>query len=195
MSVQIALLRGVNLGSRQVVMGELRAACEKAGCEGVRTLLASGNVVLKAKSEGEALEKMLVSVTPPDPEIRFEHRLLFGDPADELVALAEREQADMIVMSTHGRTGLMRFLIFLGRRMARSPFSFQKATSGCDSKIRARNSGRAISTRSISRILEKMPNAWIETPRGGSDVSRATALARRWAAYQSSTEAYGPGSA
>jgi uncharacterized protein (DUF1697 family) len=59
MSVKIALLRGVNLGSRQVVMSELRAVCEKAGCEGVRTLLASGNVVLKAKFESEALEKML----------------------------------------------------------------------------------------------------------------------------------------
>jgi nucleotide-binding universal stress UspA family protein len=59
----------------------------------------------------KALEKMLVGVVPHDPEIRCEHRLLFGDPADELVALAEREQADMIVMSTHGRTGLMRFLM------------------------------------------------------------------------------------
>ena len=43
----------------------------------------------------KALEKMLVGVVPHDPEIRFEHRLLFGDPADELVALAEREQADI----------------------------------------------------------------------------------------------------
>lgn len=59
MSVQIALLRGVNVGGRKVVMSELRAACEVAGCTEVRTLLASGNVVLKSKLKGAKLEAKL----------------------------------------------------------------------------------------------------------------------------------------
>ena len=43
----VALLRGINLGkSRRVSMAELRAAIDEAGYEDVRTLLASGNVVL-----------------------------------------------------------------------------------------------------------------------------------------------------
>lgn len=46
MSLQVALLRGVNLGGRKVVMAELRAACEAAGFTDVRTLVASGNIVL-----------------------------------------------------------------------------------------------------------------------------------------------------
>jgi len=58
-----------------------------------------------------ALEKMLAAIVPDDPSVRYEHRLLFGSPAEELVGLAEREKADLIVMSTHGRTGLMRMLM------------------------------------------------------------------------------------
>jgi uncharacterized protein (DUF1697 family) len=59
MKMQIALLRGVNLGSRKVVMSELRAVCEAAGCSEARTLLASGNVVVNAKLAGEKLERKL----------------------------------------------------------------------------------------------------------------------------------------
>ena len=82
--------------------------------------------------------------------------------------------------------GLTAPLIFFGSASAWSPFSRQKATSGCDSKTRPRRSGRAISSASISRIFAKMPKAWIETPRGGSEVALATSLARRCAAYQAS---------
>lgn len=59
MSLQVALLRGVNLGKRKVVMSELRALCEGAGFSGVRTLLASGNVVLDAKLKAAKLEAKL----------------------------------------------------------------------------------------------------------------------------------------
>ena len=59
MSRQVALLRGVNLGGRKVVMSELRAACEGAGFTEVETLIASGNLVLGSKLKGEKLEKKL----------------------------------------------------------------------------------------------------------------------------------------
>ena len=43
----VALLRAVNLGARnKVPMAELRARLEEAGYEGVRTYIASGNVLL-----------------------------------------------------------------------------------------------------------------------------------------------------
>jgi len=58
-SRQVALLRGVNLGGRKVVMSELRAACEGAGFTEVETLIASGNLVLGSKLKGEKLEKKL----------------------------------------------------------------------------------------------------------------------------------------
>jgi len=58
-SRQVALLRGVNLGGRKVVMSELRAACERAGFTDVETLISSGNLVLGSKLKGEKLEKKL----------------------------------------------------------------------------------------------------------------------------------------
>jgi nucleotide-binding universal stress UspA family protein/quercetin dioxygenase-like cupin family protein len=45
-----------------------------------------------------------------DPQIRVEHRLAEGDPAEEILRLAKALGCDVIVMGTHGRTGLGRFL-------------------------------------------------------------------------------------
>jgi uncharacterized protein (DUF1697 family) len=62
MSVQVALLRGVNLGKRKVIMSELREVCESAGFRDVRTLVASGNLVLNAHLAGAKLEAKLEQV-------------------------------------------------------------------------------------------------------------------------------------
>jgi uncharacterized protein (DUF1697 family) len=59
MTLQVALLRGVNLGKRKVVMSELRALVEGAGYANAQTLLASGNLVLDAKEKGAKLEAKL----------------------------------------------------------------------------------------------------------------------------------------
>jgi uncharacterized protein (DUF1697 family) len=47
----VALLRGVNIGGVRIPMKELAAALTAAGVSGVRTVLASGNVVLTADSD------------------------------------------------------------------------------------------------------------------------------------------------
>ncbi len=57
--LQAALLRGVNLGKRKLIMSELRALVEGAGYTDVRTLLASGNLILDAKQKGAKLEAAL----------------------------------------------------------------------------------------------------------------------------------------
>jgi len=55
---QIALLRGINLGSRnRVSMPELRAALEAAGHGGVATLVQSGNIVLSSSKKPATLER------------------------------------------------------------------------------------------------------------------------------------------
>lgn len=59
----------------------------------------------------EALRQMLANVKPSDPGVPYEHRLVIGDPATEIVEAAKQVGADMIVMSTHGRTGLGRLLM------------------------------------------------------------------------------------
>ena len=55
--------------------------------------------------------KMLEDVRPRDPAVSFAHRLTMGDPAAEVVQIAGDENAEMIVMGTHGRTGMLRLLM------------------------------------------------------------------------------------
>ena len=57
------------------------------------------------------LERMLSAVIPTDPAVGFEHRLMIGSPAGAIIHLAEKECVDMIVMPTHGRTGVLRLLM------------------------------------------------------------------------------------
>lgn len=53
-----AFLRGVNLGKRTVKSAELKAAFEAMGFTGVKTLLASGNVLFDTKSAKGLKEKI-----------------------------------------------------------------------------------------------------------------------------------------
>lgn len=59
----------------------------------------------------EDLQRMLHEVKPPDPEVPCEYRLVTGEPAAAIVRLADEEKVDLIVLGTHGRTGLMHMLI------------------------------------------------------------------------------------
>lgn len=59
----------------------------------------------------EQIVAMLKAVVPTSTDVRYEHRLIVGDPAAEIVRLAEEEGVDLIVLGTHGRTGLRRLLM------------------------------------------------------------------------------------
>lgn len=54
---------------------------------------------------------MLEKVKPADPAVAFTHRLAMGDPAAEICRIAAEEKAEMIVLGTHGRTGMFRLLM------------------------------------------------------------------------------------
>jgi nucleotide-binding universal stress UspA family protein len=53
----------------------------------------------------------LARLLPPDPKIAVDHRLIEGDVVDEILRTAADTGSDVIVMGTHGRTGLGRFLM------------------------------------------------------------------------------------
>jgi len=57
------------------------------------------------------VERMLGEIKPTDSSVPFRHVLLSGDPATEIVKFAADESVDMIVLGTHGRTGLSRVLM------------------------------------------------------------------------------------
>jgi nucleotide-binding universal stress UspA family protein len=59
----------------------------------------------------EDLKRMLQEVVPVGPGVRFEHRLLQGDPATVITQVADEQNVDLIVMGTHGRTGILRLVM------------------------------------------------------------------------------------
>jgi nucleotide-binding universal stress UspA family protein len=61
--------------------------------------------------EEDALRDRLYALRPDDPRLAVEHYLLLGDPAEETVRLAAEKGCDLIVLGTHGRTGLARLLM------------------------------------------------------------------------------------
>jgi len=54
---------------------------------------------------------MLEAVVPTDKNVSYEHHLLLGTAAEDIVRVATEEKADLIVIGTHGRTGLKRVLM------------------------------------------------------------------------------------
>lgn len=58
----------------------------------------------------QSLEEQLQLIQPP-PGIVVEHRLLYGDPISVILGMAQEIGADLIVMGTHGRTGVRRLLM------------------------------------------------------------------------------------
>jgi nucleotide-binding universal stress UspA family protein len=85
------------------------------------------------------LQRMLSEVVPLDASVGYEHRLLMGSPASGIVHLAEKEGVDMIVMPTHGRTGLSRLLMGSVAeevvRKAKCPVLTVKAAAAAPAKV------------------------------------------------------------
>ena len=57
------------------------------------------------------LKKMLSRVVPADKQVPYEHILVLGGAPEEILRVAKDHDVDLIVMSTHGRTGFGRFMM------------------------------------------------------------------------------------
>ncbi len=53
----------------------------------------------------------LEQIRPSNPNIRVQHVFLEGDPAGQIVRYADDIGADVIVLGTHGRTGVDRLVL------------------------------------------------------------------------------------
>lgn len=62
MTERIVLLRGINVGGINIKMADLRAALTEAGFGNVRTVLATGNVLLDSPQTPAALKKSVEKV-------------------------------------------------------------------------------------------------------------------------------------
>jgi nucleotide-binding universal stress UspA family protein len=59
----------------------------------------------------DEIRRMLTDVVPTDPAVQYEHRLMVGSPAAAIIEMARRENVELIVMASHGRTGLTRLIM------------------------------------------------------------------------------------
>jgi nucleotide-binding universal stress UspA family protein len=92
------------------------------------------NVIPKhvARPEAEAyLARAMSALRRPGVQVRSESCL--GDPASAIVAHAVSERADLIAMTTHGRSGLRRLLLgsVTEQVLRRAPFPLITCRSGC----------------------------------------------------------------
>lgn len=71
-----------------------------------------GVVIYPPAEDRKLLHAQLEQVRPEDSAVAVEHRLVIdGDAATQIVRLAGEIPCDLIVMGTHGRTGLSRVLM------------------------------------------------------------------------------------
>ena len=66
---------------------------------------------LEPPEDAAELHRRLVAVRPADPKVPVEHVMLVGDEATEIIRLAADKAVDLIVMGTHGRSGIGRMLM------------------------------------------------------------------------------------
>ena len=71
----------------------------------------TGAPPLPDEYDRERVWEKLQAIQPARAGLAVEHRLEYGDPAAVILKVAEEIGADLIVMGTHGRTGLRRLLM------------------------------------------------------------------------------------
>jgi nucleotide-binding universal stress UspA family protein len=75
------------------------------------TVASEGMLVIPPLVDLEPFRERLQRLLPSDPKIAVEHRVVPGDPATEILQAAEETHSDVVVLGTHGRTGVARFLM------------------------------------------------------------------------------------
>jgi nucleotide-binding universal stress UspA family protein len=97
-------------------------ACSLARDYGARLILAhvvelpmpavaEGVMMVPITIDPEPLRKRLEKLRPAAQTVITEHKLLEGNPAAEILRLAQETECDLIVLGTHGRTGIGRLLM------------------------------------------------------------------------------------
>jgi universal stress protein A len=66
---------------------------------------------LPSEYDRQRLWQQLQSLRPPKQGIDVEYRLEYGEPESVILKTAQEMGADLIVLGTHGRTGLRRLLM------------------------------------------------------------------------------------
>lgn len=74
-------------------------------------IVTDGGMMIPPTVDVQALREQLRHIRPDDPKVECQHRLAEGDAALEILRTAAEMKCDLIVIGTHGRTGLGRLLL------------------------------------------------------------------------------------
>jgi len=100
-----------------------RLACSLARDYGARLIVAHvmsphlynspemGPLILDPVMIEQESKMRLLALKPADDHVVVDHRLCIGGAAAEIIAVAQDEKCDLIVMGTHGRSGFGRLLL------------------------------------------------------------------------------------
>lgn len=77
--------------------------------DGVATLPNAAEIELLTTSLKEELQRAAESITHPRENVRT--HLVQGDPASQIIEVAAKAGCDLIVIGTHGRTGLSHLVL------------------------------------------------------------------------------------
>jgi len=99
---RLACSLGRDYGARLIVLHVAEPPLAVAG-EGV--------MMVPPGVDLEPLREQLQQLRPRDLKVPVEHRLVQGDAAAEILRVSEETKCDVIVLGTHGRTGLGRLLM------------------------------------------------------------------------------------
>lgn len=96
-------------------------ACSLARDNGARLIvlhvipppICHGELVARRPPDGyrEQMADWLLRLQEPGSGVNIDHRLTEGEPYEEILRMAKEESCDLIIMGTHGRTGLSRLLM------------------------------------------------------------------------------------
>ena len=70
-----------------------------------------GGFAAPAEPDERRRRRQLAATVPPFSGVGHSHHLLTGDPAAEIVRFAAEQQVDLVVVGTHGRRGVPRWLM------------------------------------------------------------------------------------
>jgi nucleotide-binding universal stress UspA family protein len=71
----------------------------------------SGYAAIEMEAAARAAQHELSQIRPADPAVTYQHEVRRGDPATEIVKYANEHHVDMIILTTHGRSGISRLLM------------------------------------------------------------------------------------
>jgi K+-sensing histidine kinase KdpD len=132
----------------------------------VKHVAGENDLVPNRLSPEEARQKLWAAMRQPRPEeanLNVEHRVEEGDPAEEILRVAEETHCDVIVMGSHPKTGWPRWLLGgVAESVIRKAPCSVLVVKGTDSAVPTQPKARSTSSEEDQRRPAERPERLAE---------------------------------